>query len=239
MIRNFIYIAIFLFTNGISKAQSSQDSLAGAMQYPVTVYYQALGEQSPLYNAREYVDYASTIHIGHPFYNTTEFVQGTIHFEGMTFENVMLLYDIVKDKVILQHFNKVFRIDLPVGKVRDFTLLGHTFIRLLPDSNQVIEEGFYDKLYRGKTVLFVKRKKVIREERSGTDISNVVDEKNIFYIQKQGVFYQVNNLRTLLAVLSGKRDQIRQYLKKNAVKFRKESEKAVLMAVEHYDRLSN
>jgi len=239
MFRNFICVAVILFINGISKAQSASDTLSGTILHPATVYYQTLGEQSPLYNAREYVDYASTIQVGHAFYNTNEFVKGTIHFDGMSFENVMILYDIIKDKVILQHFNKVFRIDLPVNKIQEFSMLDHRFIRILPDSNQTIQEGFYDKLYQGKTLLFAKRRKKIREERTGTDIINVVDESIIFYIQKQGIYYPVKNMGSLLNVLSGKREQIRQYLKKNGVKFRKEPEKAVLMAVEHYDRLSN
>jgi len=240
MVKNFVCLAIILFINGRSEAQpAASDTSSGAILHPVAVYYQTLGEQSPLYNGREYVDYAGTIHVGHPFYSTTEFTNGTIYFDGMVFENVMLLYDIIKDKVLIRHYNTVFRIDMPVKKINEFTLLNHTFVRLLPDSARVIEEGFYDKLYQGKNTLFVKRKKLIREERAGNDLSNVVDEKNIFYILKQGIYYPVKNLRGLLNILSGRREQIQQYLKKNGIKFRKDREKAILMAVEYYDRLSN
>lgn len=236
MLRTPICLVVILLNNAISNAQSASDSISEVVPLPVAVYYQTLGEQSPLYNAREYVDYTSTINIGHPFYNTTEFVKASILFDGMYFENVMILYDIIKDKVILQHYNKLFRLDLPVTKIQEFTMLDHHFIRMLPDSNRVLEEGFYDKIYQGKTPVYVKRRKLIRIERTGNEINNVVDEKDIFYILKQGVYYPVKNLSALLHVLSSRRDQIRQHLKKNGVKYRKQPEKAVTMAVELYDR---
>lgn len=240
MLKSFFWIALVLcvFANSHAQPAAIDSSFELALQ-PVSKYYEALGEHSPLYNAREYIDYAHTIRIGHPFFSTTEFVKGTIHFDGMIFQNAMILYDIVKDKVILQRFDKIHKIDLPVKKIQQFTYLGHHFIRLWPDSTDVIEEGFYDRVYQGKVVLFVKRQKKIREERAGNDIYNVTDEVNLFYIQKQGIYHQVKNLRVLSSVLNDKRENIQRYLKKNGVKFKVDPEKAIIMAIEYSDRLSN
>jgi hypothetical protein len=157
----------------------------------------------------------------------------------MEFRDAMLLYDIVKDKVILQHHDNFHQIDLPPKKIEQFTLANRHFFRLLPDSAGVIAEGFYGRLYHGKTDLYVKRKKKIREERTGTEINMVIDELIMFYILKQGLYHQAKNMRVLLKVLSDKREQIRQHLKKNGVKFKRDPEKAMIMAVEYYDRLSN
>jgi len=87
----------------------------------------------------------------------------------------------------------VEKIDLPVKKIEQFIILGHHFIRLFPDSINVLEEGFYDWLYKGKINVFVKRNKKLREERVGNEIYNVVDESNIFYIQKDGKYQVVKN----------------------------------------------
>jgi hypothetical protein len=238
MLRLF-WVQLILFIGITSAAQHSADTSSALMPYPVTVYYDALGEQSPLYNGREYVDYANTIQAGHPFYQTTGFVKGSIHYDGMKFEHAMILYDIIKDKVLILHFNNVFRIDLPVEKIREFRMLDHHFIRLLEDSAHVIEEGFYDKLYEGKISLFAKRKKLIIEERTGNDLIRAVDEKSFFYIQKQGRYYPVKTLKSLLNVLNNRREEIRQNLTKNGIKFRKDRENAILKSVQYYDRLSN
>jgi hypothetical protein len=159
-----------------------------------------------------------------------------MYFPGMIFEDALILYDIVKDKVILLHYNELFHIDLPVRKIQQFILNGHRFIRLYPDSTKQIEEGFYDRLYQGKMTLFVRRRKMIREERTGDEINQVIDEKDLFYIYKDNVYTQVKNMRGLLNLFSDKRQEIQQYLRKNGVKFKKQPEKALLMTVEYYDR---
>src|SRR5688572_1249798 len=103
MLRLF-WVHFFLFSSLISPGQRTLDSLPGPG--PVKFYYDVMGEQSPLYNGREYVEYSGTIQDGHPFYNTTEFAKGSITYEGMVFNDAMMLYDIVKDKMIIRHFNK-------------------------------------------------------------------------------------------------------------------------------------
>lgn len=239
MLKHLFCIVLIVSFIKNSHAQTTLDSSSELTLQPVNLYYETLGDQSPLYNGREYVDYAHTIQSGHPFFTTPEFVKGTVHFDGMVFKDVMILYDIVKDKVILQHFDKVYRIDLPVKKIEQFTYMAHTFIRLWPDSANLIEEGFYDRLYQGKVALLVKRKKKIREERPGNEIHNVVDEVNFFYIQKEGIYRQARNMRILLNILSDKKENIQKYLKRNGIKFKNDPEKAMMMAVKYYDGQTN
>lgn len=236
--RELLCIYILFITTGLS-AQSSADTASRSSLRPVSIYYETLGEQSPLFNAREYVPFPGIIHQGHPFYKTTDFVKGTIHYDGMVFDDAMILYDIITDKVLILHYNGVFRVDLPVNKVTEFRLLDHHFIRLFPDSTQVIKEGFYDKLYDGKVTLFVKRVKLFREERTGNDILRVVDEKDAFYIYKQGIYHPVRSKKALLNIFKDQRDEIKRDLKKKGIKFRKNREAAVLRAVQYHDTLSN
>ena len=235
----FFCAQLLLFVGIVTFGQESSDSSSTPGRVPIKVYYNALGEQSPLYNGREYVEYSGTIQVGHPFYNTTEFTKGSIVYEGMLFNDAFILYDIVKDKVIIRHFNQIFRIDLPVEKIQEFHILNHHFIRLYPDSAGVFEEGFYDKMYEGKTKLYIMRRKLIAEERTGTDLLRVAEQKDIFYIHKEGTYHAVKTQKALLNVLSNRSDAIRQHLRKNGIKFRKAPEAAVLTAVQYYDRVSN
>ena len=237
--RRFFYIQAILFIHVISIAQQAADTSTVSGSDPVTIYYQTLGEQSPLFNAREYVDFPGIIHVGHPFYKTTEFTKGAVHYDGMIFEDAMLLYDIINDKLLVLHYNGIYKIDLPVQKISEFKLLDCHFIRLFPDSAKVIEEGFYERLYKGKITVFAKRQKNFREERTANDILRVVDEKNFLYIEKQGVYHPVKNIKGLLNVLNNRREAVRQHLRKKGIKFRKNREAAVLTAAQYYDSLSN
>ena len=81
-------VKLLLFVGIVTFAQESSDSSSTSEQVPIKVYYAAMGEQSPLYNGREYVEYSGTIQVGHPFYNTTEFTKGSIIYEGMLFNDL-------------------------------------------------------------------------------------------------------------------------------------------------------
>lgn len=231
-----ILFCLLILSSSSSVAQPVGDSTRQDMPYPVALYYDSLGEQSPLFNGREYVDYAGTIQKGHPFFGTTEFSKGVIHYDGMVYREAMILFDIIKEKVLIQHYNNIFRIDLPVEKITEFILPNHHFVKLYPDSAGILSEGFYEILYQGSTRLYVKRKKEIRVDRNGTDILNVVDEVDVFYILKQGRYHAVRTQGSLLRVLSDKRDAIRQHLKRNGIKFRHDRQLAVVTAIQFYDK---
>ena len=234
--RLFYVLLIYIFSQNV-KAQSVDDSTFNkSTSNMIDVYYQALDEQSPLYNGREYVEYPFTFLEGHPFFGSAVWVNGNINFDGMTFHEVPMVYDIIKDQVVILDFRKVFKITLPADKIQQFTISGHTFIRLLHDSSNQIKTGFYDQLYNGKIGLFAKREKKIYEKYLDLHTNNVAYEHNTYYIKKEGIYYMIKNKRTMLNILKSKKKEIQQYLRKNGIQFINNKEKAIIMAVEYYDQ---
>jgi hypothetical protein len=200
------------------------------------VYYQSLGEQSPLYNGSQYIEYPFIIQDGHPFFGSQGFVNATIRFDGMTFDEVPTLYDIVRDQVVILDYHKYYKIILLADKIERFELDGHTFVRLQQDSLNEIKTGFYEQLYQGNATLFAKREKKISQQYSNMEINNVVYTHSYYYIKKGDAFYPVTSKKSLLNSLKPKQKEVQQYLKKNNIKFKKAPEKAALMAVEYYDQ---
>ena len=233
------YILVICISSLCVRAQNADSSLRQDASKIVDVYYQSLGEQSPLYNGSQYIEYPFIIQEGHPFFGTQGFVNATIHFEGMTFEEVPTLYDIVRDQVVILDYHRNYKINLPSDKVEQFQLDGHTFVRVAQDSSKEIKTGFYEQLYQGKAALFAKREKKISQQYSNMEINNVVYSHNFYYIKKGDVFYPVTSKKSLLNILKPKQKEVQQYLKRNNVKFKKAPEKAALMAVEYYDQLTN
>ncbi|HET9824416.1 MAG TPA: hypothetical protein VFP87_03735 [Chitinophagaceae bacterium] len=233
-----LYILLIYISCLQASAQGSKDSASPDSVKIIQIYYQSLGEQSPLYNGSEYIEYAYTIQEGHPFFGSPGFVNGTIHFDGMTFDNVPMFYDIVKDEVVILDHHNYYKINLPADKIRQFEMNGHTFIRLLRDSSNEINTGFYELLYNGKISLFAKREKKILQQYSNMQINNVVFSQNMYYIRKQNAFYPVKNKSSLLNILKDKSKQVQQYLKKNKIKFKHDPEKATIMGVQYYDQLT-
>ena len=77
------------------------------------------------------------------------------------------------------------------------------------------------------------------EKYSNIQISKVVISQNVYYIKKDGVYYTIKNKSSLLAVLKSKKKEVQQYLKTNNIKFKREPERAMIMAVRYYDQITN
>lgn len=240
MPKRFFNILLICIVSQQAAAQNADDTtLQGNALNAISVYYQNLGEQSPLYNGSEYIEYAYSLQEGHPFFQIANFINGDINLDGMIFRDVPMLYDIVKDQVIIQDFQRVYKINLPADRIQQFFLLGHLFVRVTHDSSDQVKTGFYDQLYKGKIALFAKREKKILEKYSNIQISKVVISQNIYYIKKEGVYHTIKNRSSLLAVLKSKKKEVQQYLKSNDIKFKREPERAMMMAVKYYDQLTN
>jgi len=240
MPKRIFYILLICALSQHAAAQNADDTtLHENALNAVNVYYEKLGEESPLYNGSEYIEYAYTLQEGHPFFQTANFVNGNINLEGMIFHDVPMLYDIVKDQLIIQDFQRVYKINLPADRIQQFSLLGHLFVRLNHDAADPIKTGFYDQLYKGKIALLARREKRILEQYSNIQINKVVISRDIYFIKKEGVYYTIKNKSSLLAILKGKKKEVQQYLKTNNIKFKREPEKAMIMAVRYYDQLTN
>ncbi len=238
--KRLFYTLLICFFSINVKAQADNDSAFDqALANAIGIYYQALGEESPLYNGSEYIEYAFTLQGGHPFFESDTWVNGNINFEGIEFREVPILYDIVKDQVIIPDFQKAFKINLFADGVQQFNLSGHTFIRLVQNDSDQIITGFYDLLYKGKIEVLAKREKKIIEKNINLQIANIVIEQDIYYIKKDGICYSIKNKRNLLDVLKDKKKDIQQYLKKISIKFKKDPETLMKLVAEYYDKTTN
>jgi len=235
----FILLAYTLLQNVAGQIVISDSDIQKAASNTIDIYYHTLGDQSPIYNGSEYIDYTFTLQEGHPFFESAIFAKGSIRFDGMEFQDVPMLYDMVKDQVIIQYFGKVYKITLPAEKIEGFTLSGHNFIRIIQDSSHQLKTGFYDRLYNGKIMVLAKREKKIREDRGSFQLKNVVDQKNYYYIKKDGIYYSLKNMRSLLGILKSKKKEIQQYFNKNKLKYKNNPEQAMIIAAEYYDRSTN
>ena len=231
-------LLVFLFSQKLAAQPASDSSINNRISDIVEMYYQSLGDQSPLYNGSEYLEYSYTLQEGHPFFASPVWTKGTLFFDGMMFREVPMLYDIIKDQLVIPDFQQLNKINLPEEKIERFVLSGHTFVRLEPDSLGVIKTGFYELLHDGRTGLFARRQKKILEKAFDLRINNVVISQNTYYIRKGGKYHVVKNKADVLHVLKDKKKEIQQKLKTDGLKFKERPEQAMLIAVEYYDQLT-
>lgn len=243
MLRTVIPLAILLFATSpliaqdtLADSSSRQEAYANA----VASYERFTGNQTRLYNGIEHVGYTPLLR-GHAYFISNQPARGSVWYDGMFYRDVPMLYDLIGDEAVVVYYDSILQLSLTAEKVKAFDLAGHHFIRIVKDSatHRNLSTGFYDLLYQGHTPVLAKRSKTIEERIVDNRVLYSIKEQQRYYIRKDDVYQRVSNYDQLLNMLQDRKKDIRRFLKKQKIRFRKDRETAVIKAVEYYDSLKN
>lgn len=207
--------------------------LSQANQNEVALYSNTMVGQSHLYNGTEYREY-NPLKDEHPFF-ISDWTDGSVFYDGEFYKNAVLLYDINKDQVIVEHYSSRQKIELFSNWLEYFNLNEHYFVHL---RNEQLPKGFYELVYDGATKVYMKRLKMFLQELKGTEIHRSFDEKQLYYIFRQGNFYSVKNKKTVVKALQDHKAELNQFIGKNHIKFKANKEKSIAMVAEYYDSIN-
>lgn len=240
MLKHAVLVLCFaaFFTPGKAQNPANISTTLPVIVKAGDVYNPFIEKQSRLYNGIEHQGYSFKIK-GHAYFIQKELTTGTIVYDGLEFANVPMIYDLLKDQVVIQHNNSFSKLGLVSQKVKEFTLLNHHYIRITVDStsNTPLITGFYDEVYKGNLNVLIKRTKWI-EETVKDELEREFISLDLFFIQKGGVYYPVRSYKGLMALLKDRSKEVKQYLRKNRIKYRKGRENAIVKAVVYYDLLN-
>jgi hypothetical protein len=244
MLRKGVLIILSLSCFHFSFPQSSladSNNSINTLQYAKSLYYDISGDNIHLYNGSEYPGYDISF-IGNPFFDTTAMVPGSIFYDGTLYENVPMLFDIQNDAVVIYRRNVNFKIRLVNEKIDHFTFLSHEFLRIAADSNNKfsLPTGFYDRVYNGNSTFLVQRKKFTKDDPvvNGEVKTRFIEFEN-YFVKQNNRFYPVKTRKSVLALFKDKEKDLRRFIKKNKLKFKKKPEYAILQVVRYYDQTRN
>jgi len=235
-----ICITFFPFAIEISAQQSNPDNVfyQNAVNNAIKRYHQSTGDQSGIYNGSQYGGYNFTFKEGHPYFNIDQFVRGSIVYDGVRYDSVMLLYDEIREVIVMQ--NVVIRVQLITDKISAFEIANDQFIRIVKDSTspELIATGFYHILYEGNITLLKKEVKTIREQISNTDgLQRFADKKIHYYIKDADKYHVIKSKKDMLAFFSSHKKQVQQFIKDNHLNFRKDRDNTLMKVTAYYDGL--
>ncbi|UYQ95042.1 hypothetical protein MKQ68_08035 [Chitinophaga horti] len=237
-----IVLCLTAFTASVHAQVQSVDTSVrqSAIRSTEALYHQVIGGQSRLYNGSEYVPFPFPLNEGIPFFISDSMKVGDVSYDGMHFRQVPMMFDMVKDQLIVQESGSFFKIYLVNEKIAQFSLLGHTFVRIVPDSvnARTMTTGFYDRVYQGKTGVYVKRQKMIQETTNNEGIRRTVNDMIRYYVLMDGRYHPVKKEKSVLALLGDEKKEVRQYLRKNKVRYKKDRATALARTMAYYDQLT-
>ena len=190
---------------------------------------------SSIYNGIEHIGYSSSIE-GMAYLNTIDWQKGTIVYRDQPYTGVFLKYDLVKDEVILRHFNGFTGVILFTPRISSFTMDDLRFVNL-PDLNGK-GGGVYQQILVGALSLYAKHTKKIDEILLPGRVERKIVEKNTFYIMKDGILYTVRNEKDVMNLVKDKKNEVRSRLKGSGLKYRKTPGAFLTTVISYYNQLS-
>ncbi|GAB3167286.1 hypothetical protein [Telluribacter humicola] len=215
-------------------------------EYALALYDSATTESQHLYNGPQYYFYDSQSK-EHPFYRSKEWATGSVFYDGQLFQQVPLLYDTVKDQVVIKYVEGLGNVSLQSDKVKYFSTLGtspaesHRFIRVEAPKykGSGIRTGFYEVLYDGASQVLARRVKERLEEINSTKVTVTFPSKDFFYFHKNGTYHAVYSRRSVLSLMEDQKRPIKKYLRDKNLSFKGDREAAITALAAYYDQLTH
>jgi hypothetical protein len=141
----------------------------------------------------------------------------------------------VTNEVIVRNPNG-FGVILFSPRVKHFTMAGHHFIYFDEHSKLAGSPAFYDQVSSGKMTVLVKRHKWIYEKLVGVEVEQKFEVRNSYVIFINGEYHNIKNLEDILSFTGSKKGEIRKMLKKNRIRFKKDTESAMIKIAEYFNQ---
>ncbi len=201
------------------------------------VYFDEIGDNAQIYHGSEYIRNGQKA-IGFPFYESNEMNAGSVSYQGTTYSNQSLYYNLVSDELIINNYPRNALIVLAMGKVDSFTIMNHVFVPLNGDkTNRLEKTGYYDQLYAGEPSVYARREKRMVVG-SGSEETRYIQHDD-FFIEVKGVYYPVDGKSALLDVLKDQEDLLKKYIRTNKLNFKKDLESSLVLTTIYYSQLKH
>ena len=217
------------------------DSLPNHYGTALSVYHSLLSPETGLYKGNEYLDYRSTLAQGSPFFDLVPFNAGSVVYHDIFYRDVFIAYDVVADEVVIYDALHRYMISLIKNEVSRFTTSGFSFVQITKDSVGAarMRSGFYEIIYEGNVRVLKKETRSVQERSPAPgSVERFTTGSADYFIKKKGVYYSANNKSSFLSAVKDKEKELKAFIRKKRLKFRKNSDADLAIAAAYYDAIT-
>jgi len=231
----FLASILFSFLNAIPDFGSYDDGHS-SIQNQVNIP-DSLRDRQYLYNGREWKNTFRRI-TGDPFLFAGYFLPGSVTFNGRTFVNIKIRYDIYSDEIMVpRSLDQIVMLNKEM--VDSFLFVyDNRFYRFkkITEDSQRGTEGYVNVLYSGRSALYIKYAKRISTEITDYSDGRFYQVYTIYFV-KDGKPIQVRRMKDIYGILENEKDQIRKYIRENKLKVTGKIPESFVPVVRYYDSL--
>lgn len=214
----FLALSVFLFFQ--IHAQDISAELTGLEYYASDQY----GTSDILVNGWKYYPEHFNAE-GDPYFNEMRWQTGSVETTEGSFHGLSLRYNIQMDELIL---NKILKngetafVMLNQDFILSFSIGDHHFINAGKQDMHPSLEGYMEVIFSGKLIYIAEHSKMFVANYSENNAFGSISGQNTdYYLLAQGRLHKIYSKRSLYKVFPDEKRQIRQYLRKENIKFRK------------------
>lgn len=217
---------------------SVTDTLTEPADFARNFYYGQRGNEAAIYNGALHYAYFSSIE-GIAYFNSADWQKGSVVYEGIRYQNILMKYDLVKDQlVVAQSESGGLPISLNSFRVSEFSFLNYQFIRVDTENpGQELRAGFYRLLSAGKVLALARTEKTISERIVDNKVVQRFETKTRYYISRGDQYYKIKNKNDLFRILDDHKNELHGFIRENKLNYRKIPERTITEAVNFYNKL--
>ena len=225
-------VALLLANKALGQAVGPDSSALAALGQR---YAAARGAESRLYNGPAYAGYTAPFVKGQPFFESAAPQLATVDYDGNTYADVPLRYDLVLGQLVLQVPSGVTEMYLVNEKVARFALGGHTFVRLVADAaGSPAPTGYYDLLVEGPVRVLAARRKDVQTRATFEGMQGEISQIDEVFIYKDRRYYPVSKAKELLRLFPESKGPLRAYIRAQKLPFNAAGREPSIAAVVRY-----
>lgn len=231
-------LAIYFFSSISAFGQQYDSSQINTpVNNAIDVYHQKMQRSSGLYNGAEYEEYPFNFQEGNPYFGSRDRVTGSIEYDGVVYQNVAMKYDELKDVVVIWYNNDA--VQLLSEKVSRFVIGNHSFARITKlNQKDLLNPGFYEQLYPGKTMVLKKTIKSIQQKTDVIEgILRFIDQKTYYYLKSSTGYTQIDGKKDVIEVLKDHKNEIRDFINSKKLNFKEDPGGSLASVAAYYDTL--
>ena len=176
-----------------------------------------------LFKGTEYFERFKSINERHQYFSTDNFSLGSVVFDGQSYFNIPLKYDVFDGKLLIQDLNTLNApiIELEKNEISEFTIDNHKFINILTNKNDKNNDknkvtGFFEILYEVDSLkLYKKYEKEIIRNTDEKVISYQFKDRFSHVVSYKNANYKVKKANELNGIFTDYKKDIKQLSKKH------------------------
>lgn len=196
-----------------------------------------LGADSRLYNGREYIRNGTPAK-GFPYFEWDSLRPGSLTYDGISYD-IPLEYDLARDQLVIRNYSDNILIDLVTEKASRFSIGQCHFQYIGPGTASLPEPGFYQELFAGSKVrLLVRRRKNLVFPTSPDEQPQYI-QLNTYFVVLNGIGTRIGNEKELLDRLADRKEELKKYIRKNHLSFKRRIETSLVQTIAWYQQLKS